>query len=75
MAMRSMAQGQEEPTDLSLAQIQKTLEAEAEQREVQRILDLQASSAEKLDIALKLQKVKEKQALQNKLLQRKAKKR
>ena len=73
--MRSMAQGQEEPTDLSLAQIQKTLEAEAEQREVQRILDLQASSAEKLDIALKLQKVKEKQALQNKLLQRKAKKR
>lgn len=73
--MRAMALGQEEPTDASLAQIQKSLDAEAEQKEVQRILDLQASSAEKLDLALKLQKVKEKQALQNKLLQRKAKKR
>ena len=73
--MKAMALGHEEPTVSSLAQIQKTLDAEAEQKEVQRILDLQASSAEKLDLALKLQKVKEKQALQNKLLQRKAKKR
>lgn len=72
--MKTLASGGEEPTDSSLAAIQKVLQAEAEQKEVQRIIDLQASSAEKLDLALKLQKVKEKQALQNKLLQRKAKK-
>lgn len=72
--MKTLASGGEEPTDSSLASIQKALQAEAEQKEVQRIIDLQASSAEKLDLALKLQKVKEKQALQNKLLQRKAKK-
>lgn len=75
VALTQMASGDNESlTNKRLVLIEKSLKAAAEQKEVQRILELQASSAEKLDISLKLQKVKEKQALQNKLLQRKTKK-
>lgn len=75
VALTQMASGDNESlTNERLVLIEKSLKAAAEQKEVQRILELQASSAEKLDISLKLQKVKEKQALQNKLLQRKTKK-
>lgn len=72
-ALRALAVGGAPPTNDSLAAIQKSLQTASEQREVQRILNMQAQSAEKLDMTMQLQKVKEKQALQNKLMQRKAK--
>ena len=71
VALQALAVEGTELTNESLSIIQKELQTQVEQREVQRILALQVKSAEQLDLTLKLKKAKEKQALQNRLLQRK----
>ena len=71
VALQALAVEGTEPTNESLSTIQKKLQMQVERREVQRILALQVKSADQLDLTLKLKKAKEKQALQNRLLQRK----
>eukprot|EP00607_Mallomonas_marina_P003530 CAMPEP_0182437930 /NCGR_PEP_ID=MMETSP1167-20130531/85381_1 /TAXON_ID=2988 /ORGANISM="Mallomonas Sp, Strain CCMP3275" /LENGTH=134 /DNA_ID=CAMNT_0024631029 /DNA_START=897 /DNA_END=1301 /DNA_ORIENTATION=- len=49
-------------------------EKEKQQREVQRLLERSKTQLESLDVALKVKQAREQQALQKRLLQRKAKK-